>query len=269
MANETIPKPYDLANKPLVEAIFEVRWELKPAGPLASDPGFPLFQGRYYDRIKEDYPFALQLPASAVPENMTAHTVRHQFRRGEKEWPVTQIGPGILTVNQTSDYCWKMFLPQLQKAIAALYEAYPTEQSPLKPIQASLRYINVLDFDSDTTKVPVLKFLKDSLHTTIIPEPLLFDDNSEPDAPKGLSLNLAYQVEAKNAIGSITLALGQANDKPALIFEIHIHTIPSSVPQNPADFTTWVTGAHDIVDKWFFALVRGDLLKTFEDSDAN
>jgi len=269
MANETIPQPYDLASKPLVEAIFELRWALKSTGSLESDPGFSLFQGRYWDRIKEDYPFALQLPVAAVPEHMTAHTVRHQFRRGEKEWPVTQIGPGILTVNDTADYRWETFLPQLEKAIAALYEGYPTEQSPLKPTQASLRYINVIDYDPNSSEVPLLRFLKDSLHTTIIPEPLLFDENINPEAPNGLSLNLAYQVESRNALASTTFALGQANNKPALIFEIHVQTIPNNVPQNPADFSSWVTGAHDIVDKWFFALVRGELLETYGNTNAD
>lgn len=94
----------DLANKPLVEAVFELRWALKKNGPLTSDPGFQLFQGRYYDRIKETFPFAKSLPAAEVPEAMTGHTVRQQFRASEEGWPVTQIGPGILTVNETVAY---------------------------------------------------------------------------------------------------------------------------------------------------------------------
>lgn len=266
---DTIPTARDLPNKPLIEAIFELRWALKKSGPMAADPGFQLFQGRYYERVRDDYPFAVNLPASEVPEHLTAHTVRLQFRPAEDQWPVTQVGPGILTVNDTAGYRWESFLPCLKKAISALYQAYPTNLSELKPTQASLRYINVLDFDPEKSEVPVLAYLRDSLHTTIVPEPLLFNGSKGAGSPKGLTLNLMYELEEPKALAGINMTIGQANTKPALIFEIVVHTAPGSAPQSEEAFEDWLTAAHRIVDKWFFALVRGQLLEGFEKNNAN
>ena len=53
---ERIPERHPLENKPLVEAIFELRWALEAQQPgIALDPGFRIFLGRYYDRVRAEY----------------------------------------------------------------------------------------------------------------------------------------------------------------------------------------------------------------------
>ena len=268
MSNDSIPEPIDLPNKPLIEAIFELRWSVQKQGPLSSDPGFPLFQGRYYDRVRHTYPTAVQLPAAALPEDMTAYAPRQQFRAGEKKWPLTQIGPGILTVNETTDYRWETFRPLLQQALEALFGTYPSNISELKPTQGMLRYINVIDYPVSSSQ-PVLAFLRERLHTTVAPEPKLFDDPAQAESPNGLNLNLAYRLSAPPAIAGVNVALGEANGKPSIIFEILVQSTPNNVPQSPDDFMSWIDAAHAIVDKWFFALIRGPLFEEFQDANGN
>jgi len=93
MTDDTTPRPRPLVNKPLVEAIFELRWQLKSieAG-LPQDPGFRIALGRFYDRVAADYPIPVDLPTVQVPEDMAAYAVRHQFRAKKDGWPVTQLG---------------------------------------------------------------------------------------------------------------------------------------------------------------------------------
>ncbi|MCX6750116.1 MAG: hypothetical protein NTZ83_01545 [Candidatus Pacearchaeota archaeon] len=46
-----------LKNKPLVEAIFELRWQLKEIQPgVKVDPNYKMLIGRVYERLKEEYP---------------------------------------------------------------------------------------------------------------------------------------------------------------------------------------------------------------------
>lgn len=263
MSVDAIPTPRDLANKPLVEAIFEIRWSLQKEGPLGTDPGFSLFQGRYYDKIHKTYPYTVALPAAELPEAMTPHLPRHQFRAGDNQWPVTQIGPGLLTVNETSNYKWNTFLPLLKEAVNALFDAYPTDVAKLSPTQCALRYINVVDYPTP----PLLQFLKDKLHTEIVPEPLLFDDASKALHPYDLNLKLAYALSEPDAVAGVNIATGTANGKPSIIFEITVQSAKGKAPQSTDDFIGWVEGAHSIVDKWFFALIRGPLLEEFERSE--
>ena len=123
MQDNEIPKPRELPNKPLVEAIFELRWKLRELAPQmpAHDPGFRIALGRYYDMVRKDYPAMVDLPTSQVPEDMTAYAVRHQFRVKEDKWPLTQLGPGILSVNETDGYTWETFKPRLEAAVKAIY----------------------------------------------------------------------------------------------------------------------------------------------------
>lgn len=47
-----------LKNKPLVEAIFELRWELKEQeSRMKIDPHYKILVGRIYDKVSNEYPF--------------------------------------------------------------------------------------------------------------------------------------------------------------------------------------------------------------------
>lgn len=72
-----------LKNKPLVEAIFELQWELEARGEgFEVDPHIKLLIGRMYDRLEDEYPFPEPLPLATMPDEIAPHIVRHRFRRG-------------------------------------------------------------------------------------------------------------------------------------------------------------------------------------------
>ena len=57
----------NLTKKPLIEAVFEVRWQLrehKQQPEIKQDPGFKFLVGSYYERVKEKYPTTFELPIS-------------------------------------------------------------------------------------------------------------------------------------------------------------------------------------------------------------
>lgn len=261
-----LPERRPLENKPLVEAIFELRWRLisHQAPGIAADPGFRIFLGKYYDRVKRDYPVVVDLPSSAVPEEITPHQVRHQFRKAKDDWPLTQVGPGIMTVNETSGYLWDSFHPRLLSAIEAVYHSYPSEIAPFQPISGALKYIDAIEYNPVDSQLPVLAFLRSHLHTGIEIEPLLFDTPAERESPLGLNLSIAYRLTKPLAVAQLMIAMGTREGKPSLIMETTVTSLDNAVPRDPRDWRQWLIEAHAISDRWFFALVRGQLLKEFE-----
>jgi len=105
-----------LSKKPLVEAIFELRWKLQEPTPgIKIDPNYKLLVGGIYDKIRQSYPFYEQLPTSALPDEIAAYVVQHRFRKATDGWPLVQIGPGVITVNDTEGYTWDDFIVRIQQ----------------------------------------------------------------------------------------------------------------------------------------------------------
>jgi len=73
----------DLKNKPLVEAILEVKWELQRLAPgVEIDAHYKIFLGRLFDRVSSVYPEHEQLPTATIPDEIVGQVVQHRFRCG-------------------------------------------------------------------------------------------------------------------------------------------------------------------------------------------
>jgi len=268
MMTDPIPERHPLPNKPLIEAMLELRWDLVGTSQqgLKTDPGFRIFMGRYYDRVRKEYSHVQNLPASELPESVAGYVARHQFWKRENEWPVTQIGPGILTVNETAGYLWESFRPRLISAFKALFDSYPTEIAPLRLNQIILRYIDSVPFNPETSQVPILTFLRDSLHTTVAIDHRLFsDDPNEAESPLAFNVSLTYRTKTPKGVVMLTQGNGINVDVPSIIWETKVMSSGEDVPNGLQAFETWLDDAHVVSDNWFFTLIRGRLLKIFEE----
>ena len=266
--SDRIPTPHPLPKKPLVEAIFELRWALQQESQQqnpseGNDPGFQILLGRFYDKVSHDFPEPENLPASIVPQMMTPYVVRNRFRKTKNGWPLVQLGTGILSVNDTESYDWSTFKPMLRRAVEILLETYPQNIAPLTLSQATLRYVDAIPVKTLDDDKGLLQFLKDYLHTTISIEPLLFDEPSLANAPSALALRLNYPLEKPQGVGVIAFSSGMKQNIPSLIWENMVISRQQQVPQNLAALDSWIDEAHAITDRWFFALSRGKLLETF------
>ena len=65
----------ELKNKPLIEAIVEIRWVLeKPNTGITNDPHYKLLLGRFFDRVSKKYPEHEQLPTASIPDELCGST---------------------------------------------------------------------------------------------------------------------------------------------------------------------------------------------------
>ncbi len=255
-----------LNNKPLVEAIFEIRWELQEQGQgIKIDPYYKLLVGTLYDRIKKEYPVFESLPASRMPEEMSAYIVQHRFRKTQNGWPLVQIGPGIITLNSTDEYVWEDFKERIDHLIDELFKAYPCHDGGLKTNQVILKYLDAVEFDFKNDNI--LKFLSENLKLQIKFYDKLFENTGIDASPSNLDLKFYFPTtNPKGTLHSRFLKAKMIDpEKEVLAWETHFVSVNEEAPKNKQQIDDWVEKAHTLtVYKWFFPLIEGELLRRFE-----
>ncbi len=249
----------DLPNKPLIEAILELKWVL-PSTPGQSDSNYRLLVGRFSDRVQEEYAFTEPLPTSQVPDSMVSHTPQFRFRVSENSWPLVQIGPGIMTVNQTQGYTREDFFERCEDGVNKLHAAYPT-QGKLEVESLMLRYINAVEFDF--VQNDILTFLKEKLKLDVALPKSLFTSNQISKKPKAFNWQIAFDIEEISSVITLRFSTGHRHNKPAIIWETLVQTDNKIVPDIPGGFMEWLVKAHNWIDDWFFKIIEGDLEEEF------
>jgi uncharacterized protein (TIGR04255 family) len=258
-----------LARPPLGEAILEVRWGLQPmAGAPGSegfpgiDPGYPLSVGRLYDRIRTRFPEMEKLPASAAPDEFTPYMVKYRFRRERGGWPCVQLGPGVATVNFTKDdYTWNAFRATVLQFLPDLSAAYASSRGDLTATSVMLRYVNAVLFDAK--RDDVMRFVSDKLHLTwSLPAEIASDPRRAHSFWEGATqINIPLAKPAGVAL--LQVGTGIHNSAPAVIWDLRLTSSGADVPPLGADFRSWLEKAHEVIEDWFFALIRGELEESF------
>lgn len=260
----------DLKNKPLVEAILEIKWRLiqpmKVPGPaqmlmLAADPHYRLLLGRIFDRFQKDYPVYEPLPTASLPDDMVSQVVQHRFRAAKDDWPLVQVGPGVFTVNDTQHYTWTDFEQRAKVAVTRLYEAHPAV-SELNIESLVLRYIDAVEYNYEQENA--FEFLRDKLKVGISLPTSLFQDTGVGSRPKTFSWQATFPCTKPSGSVHISFATGRKEDKPAILWENTIQSTGDDLPAMPDGFAAWLDAAHEITDDWFFKLIEGELERSFE-----
>jgi uncharacterized protein (TIGR04255 family) len=251
-----------LSNPPLIEAIFEAKWQPEEMEPgRRRDRHYHLLIGRLYDKLCQDYSYYEPLPAASVPSNLVAGVVQHRFRKDDGQWPVIQIGPGIFTVNDTETYTWNDFKNRVVGGMEDLFDVCPSLQD-LTFDSLALRYINGVELDFD--QEDILKFLEDQMRIDLSLPSSLFEDTSTEKAPLGIDCRLAFRCTKPKSRINMKFSRGRRYDSDALIWETIVFTGSGDMPRLLSGLENWLTEAHDVAEGWFFKLVEGDLLRSFK-----
>jgi uncharacterized protein (TIGR04255 family) len=253
-----------LAKPPLVEAIFELRWDNPPADPLRPETAaYRLLPGRLYDRVKEKYPVAESLPTAALPDEMVNQSVQYRFRTAPEQWPLIQVGPGVLTLNETEGYDWPDFSNRCHELIGHLLEV-KSGPSDLRPNDVRLRYLDAIEFDFATEDI--LHFLREKMNITVNFAESLFNipDVQLSTAPSHLIFESAFQCNKPAGTAFLKLQLGQKRGQKALIWDTIVRSSGNDAPKLPTEFAAWLGSAHLITHEWFLRLTQGELYRSFQ-----
>lgn len=264
----------NFSKKPLVEAVLEIQFstnqaeipKLQQTGqlfPFVVDSNFKIFFARFYDRVVSNnlYPEYYQLPHSEIPEELAMHIVQHRFTSTDNRWPMVQLGPGILTLNETSDYNWNDFSQRAKELFSILCEVHPKKEE-IKISNITLRYINAIPVNNEED---IYTFLKDNMKINIeFNEDILNSANVQQSSDM-IRLTNTFNSSDPESLFINNIDLGEHNGVKSIIWEIICRNRPDSVfPTSLIDFELWLDGAHRIIDRWFMETVKGKLEKGFD-----
>jgi uncharacterized protein (TIGR04255 family) len=252
-----------LKNKPLLEAIFELRWELQKQGSaeVRIDPYYRILTGAMFDKAKEEYPYLELLPSSDIPENLIPYVVQQRFRKGKDEWPLIQIGQGIVALNDTKEYIWEDFSKRISYLVSILFESYP-RPGELNINFLMLRYIDSIEFDYNTKDT--LDFLRNKMKININIDQKLFENTEIDNSPIGLNLSYSFRCNKPVGLMELKIETGKRNGKNVLTWQTVFRSSGKDSPKTKESIEEWLVKAHDLTDDWFFKIIKGDLLKEFE-----
>jgi uncharacterized protein (TIGR04255 family) len=252
----------ELKNKPLVEAIFELRWDLPiKSGPgFASDPNYRILLGRFFERVNTEYPSHTQLALASLPDDMAPFSVQHQFRVKENGWPLVQIGPGIITANDTDGYTWTDFKRRCESIVEILFAVYPKREE-LKIEDVTLRYLDAIECDFESESV--FRFLHDKMKINVELPGNLFKDLQVESDPSSFTWQVSFPCKSPEGALTVGFAMGQKASKPAFIWQTVIQSKGPEAPDVRERFSAWLDGAHAITADWFFKLIEGELERRF------
>lgn len=262
----------ELSNLPLVEAWLEIRWKLEEIDPpqVMKDPGFLFALGPFFEQVKDQFPEREPLSAAEAPEQLFPHVVRYRFRSKDKA-SLVQIGPGVASVNFLEDYSKRVFLDKALFLRQALLNAYHGTDADLDTQAVILRYRNVELFDYKSKDL--LGFLRDSLNTSITIPQYIPGHTSSNGLPSGIRLNLSFDLDTPQGVGSVQVVTGQKHDtepnngdsKNAVLWELGIASRDENAPKLTEEdkFADWLTSANRVIHEWFFSLIEGKLLQKY------
>ena len=250
-----------LKNAPLLEAIFEVRWSVRDPTLQGIDPDYKFVAGCLYNKLKEEYPHYDGLSTVRVPDEFARNMVQHQFRKEKDGWPLVQVGPGVLTVNETKGYEWDDFRDRCKNMVSVFFDTHPNLES-IDVNGLMLRYIDGICFDYGDGDV--LDFIEENLHIDLELPTKALEECKIKSNPTNFNASFTYPLENPKGLLHSKIGKGVMEEKDAIIWQTNIQSVGDDTPKMPDDFEAWLESAHGIADKWFFGLLNDKFRKRFE-----
>jgi len=241
-----------LPNAPLVEVIFEIRWN---ANDKASLDKYQLLLGSMFTELKPDFPNVITLqPDAAIPVNAFIGIPTRRFT-SETGYPMYQLGPGVLSVNMNnSDYVWESFIKTIKK-VTEVFESLSELQG--ERITIALKYLDF--FKCNFSEIDLVDYIKTNFHL-LIAAPYLEDSiaktltfSTTRDVENGrftMTMNTGYNNVNGTQIEGIITESNISNDIP---FEELNSYINNKLPL-----------AHEYLGKFFKKMTEGELYSSFE-----
>lgn len=243
-----------LGNAPLIEVIAEIHWKLPTSSSQGSgshDHFWFSFANAFSQWAKSDgYEFTEQLVSAGitVPLDMLGRAPIYRFRPAPGQWPLVQIGQGLLTVNAVPPYDgWNSSIaPRLEKALAKVFEA--REGTPALAVEKlELHYMDA--FTEKHGVNDVLDYLGQEV-SLFPPCPPSWQKLAKQGGAMAFSGEYKFMLEspvnsvaiAKYGQGTVNLPR-ESKSLPAALFNFIVQSNPGTVLAQQ-DILDWFDKAH-------------------------
>jgi uncharacterized protein (TIGR04255 family) len=249
-------------NAPLREVIVQIWWRLQPifgSADAAIDPHLSVFAEEFKKAAhSEGFTHVERVVPEEIPHELLAHKAILRFRKRPDEWPVLQIGPGVLTANIVPPYRgWKDFAPFAQVALELLWKSYPLPSHYLRITRVHLNYINGFTRKHGLISIP--SFTRDHLQLAPPLQPGLLDLTDQKD---GAGYSGTVELSTRKPAGALLVLAyspGKIFDEPALILQNQMITAAMEIPQSPTEIMQWLSEARMNTQRAFEAIVPTEI----------
>lgn len=261
---ELTEKDYLYENPPLVEVIAELHWNLKQVQSLPNakiDPFYEIFETDFVEKsVRNSLNDIQEIIPAEVPLELIANQPRRRLRSKENEWPLVQIGPGIMTCNIVPPYeGWRDFEPFLAAQVRRLFETYPLSDKTLEIRKLHLRYID--GFDERFGFRSFAEFAESMLGVPIPLKQSFIDQNVQEGTDFSYLLQSNFDcAEPIDTKGLLKLVPGKLGENDALIMEMHCERhIRKGSELAIERILEWFNRAHYSLKQQFESLISDDL----------
>jgi|SRR5690606_10833617 len=235
-----------LKNAPLLEVIFELRWDMEDSDWMT----YPYLHGDIYRHMQKKYPVRSLLMPPDVPREILIGKVQYRFQSA-KGYPLFQLGPGILTFNATDkEYEWSKYSESINDLLNCFFDVNNHDKKGYRP---SLNYYDFLPLNFSQENV--LDYVSRYLNIKMKQNAAVFDEN-----PLHFNFGIIYKID----LGTLNLRIdsGAKNDhESGLILQIQLHA--ENGLHNKKSIAEWLERAHDFSSRFFKDLTKGELYDSF------
>lgn len=241
-----------LKKAPLIEVIFELRWAITNSDDLARSQ---YLYGDLYNELKSIYPFRESIVPAEVPIDLLINKPVHRFRNSKDEYPLCQIGPGLITHNTIDKkYYWETFSKNIIELVDAFINVFPEKD---KQITTSLLYIDLIPFDF--SKDNVNNFLNENFNIDF--KQSFLDGNYQP-----YELNFGFYYKTKFGNLELTFRRGSKNiNEEGILIQTRLNAFNLTLDKNK--ISVWLNNAHNSCSTVFKKLVSTKLYNSFNSGE--
>lgn len=239
----------NLSNAPLLEVVLELRWPITNKNDLTR---IQYLYGDIYNEFKSKYPHREIVQPMEIPMELLVNNPVHRYRSAENDYPLIQIGPGVITLNMDkSAYSWDLFLQSSSELIDSLLKVFTFQKHEY--LAPSLLFLDFFPFNFE--KFDAYEFVNEKFNINFSQS--FFEKQSNPK-----NLNLGFYYEILLGELSITFLRGKnLNQDDGIILQTRINGSPSAAERN--QLIDWIKNSHDVSSDLFKKLTEGELYRSF------
>lgn len=235
-----------LPNAPLVEVIFEIRWNFNP-----EITDLVAVTDCLYDMFKSDLPHR-EYSTMPLPPGVTLpmRLEKTYFRKERGGYPLVQVAPGIVSVNTVdAEYEWEDF--------ACLAESVMERLEGCKEVAGnmagvSLKYLDFYEFDFEHGNV--FDFVNENFCLRL--------GNDAASNMRPLGINVQSDYRTRLGIFSVNISRGGVGGKVGLVMNT---SVSLGYPVlHTGKLKEWLDGAHETLSNYFKKVTEGRMYNSFK-----
>jgi len=239
-----------LPNAPLLEIVLELRWKITNKSDLTK---IQYLYGDIYNILKTKYPFRESIAPLEIPMEILINQPAHRFRAAQNDYPLIQVGPGIITLNTIdSKYFWDDFSKDSEELIKTFLSVFPIQ--PNEKLTPSILFVDFFPFNF--VENDVYSFISEKFNIEFKQNFIKNDKN-----PRDINLGFYYEI----LLGDLSVVFQKGkNNKQTEGIVLQTRLNGAALNPNLDDISSWIDKSHDICSDLFKKLTEGALYESFK-----